>query len=200
MIFSDTPVLSSSILLKAHQSVLRLLQDDDEDIRQGAATIVVDGISESRNARPIVQVKAYEMWWAWILKRVSGSYEDSWIDWLFDLAIDRAGFGQFKSCFTVRLTDTDIQTRCGCCHMLPIGVESGYHIRDRATQPIPRPTYRRLTSNPNFGLPSYSVQACVAAGSTATNDIENISYHRGCAMVQPHRCWVGSSKVACAEI
>ncbi|KAL7425015.1 hypothetical protein Q5752_000702 [Cryptotrichosporon argae] len=64
--------------------LLRLLQDDDEDIRIGAAAIVS---AQLGLARPVVQCKAVELWWAWLNELLADpAAREAWEAWLVDRA------------------------------------------------------------------------------------------------------------------
>ncbi len=90
----DSP-RSSAILPSLHQSLLRLLYDDDEEIRRGASTIVTRGICAGRT---VVNAKAVEMWWNWFEGHLSGSVKaPEWIEWLWELSVDAEGFGESYS-------------------------------------------------------------------------------------------------------
>ncbi|ORY34822.1 putative death-receptor fusion protein-domain-containing protein [Naematelia encephala] len=92
LLFEPTYLGSSIAVLKLHQALLRLLQDDDEGIRLGSAEIIQIGLG---TRRPVVQAKALEMWWTWIgnhLGQFDPQVRAIWLDWFWDLAIDEAGF------------------------------------------------------------------------------------------------------------
>ncbi|KAK8849592.1 hypothetical protein IAR55_004927 [Kwoniella newhampshirensis] len=74
-----------------HQALLRLLQDDDEEIRHGAAGIVTSGLGRNRG---VVQSRAVELWWEWVkgyLHKVTEPIRVEWLKWISDLAEDRSG-------------------------------------------------------------------------------------------------------------
>lgn len=62
------------------RSLLRLLEDDDEDIRLSAAQIVCDGLKLDA---PVVQSKAVSLWWNWV--STHGATEK---EWLWSTAMD----------------------------------------------------------------------------------------------------------------
>lgn len=71
------------------RALLTLIQDDDLEIRQGAASIVQRGL---RLKRPIVQQKAVELWWTWLESQVTDAAErEQWEDWLWSKALDAEG-------------------------------------------------------------------------------------------------------------
>lgn len=82
------------MLLPLHQTLLRLLQDDDEDIRRGASEMIAEGLGARR---PVVNAKAIDMWWAWLKSYlVDPDVMDEWVDWLWELCIDVEGFGEIS--------------------------------------------------------------------------------------------------------
>ncbi len=84
------PILSS-----LHLTLLRLLQDDDVEIRLGTARIVSLGLG---NSRPVVHAMALDIWWKWLDGYVQESDgTEGWISWLWELCIDAKGFGKSLS-------------------------------------------------------------------------------------------------------
>ncbi|WVQ79286.1 hypothetical protein IAT38_001382 [Cryptococcus sp. DSM 104549] len=88
-----TPYLVTSPHPALHRALVRLLQDDDEEIRQGAGAIVVDALG---GGREVVQQKALEMWYGWATGYLRGLDKDGeemreWLVWLRELAEDRQG-------------------------------------------------------------------------------------------------------------
>ncbi|WWD20217.1 hypothetical protein CI109_104693 [Kwoniella shandongensis] len=84
-------LFTSSASPTLHQALLRLVQDDDEEIRQGAASIIASGLGRKRG---VVQSKAVGLWWSWVedhLLSLSGARREAWLSWLKVLAADRTG-------------------------------------------------------------------------------------------------------------
>lgn len=70
------------------RTLLSLLQDDDVEIRQGAASIVQRGLGLRQ---PVVQLKAVELWWSWLRGQLQSSAAEGWEDWLWAKALDKEG-------------------------------------------------------------------------------------------------------------
>lgn len=71
------------------RTLLTLLQDDDLEIRQGAASVVQRGLGLKR---PVVQQKAVELWWAWLEAQLGDAAERArWEEWLWSRALDADG-------------------------------------------------------------------------------------------------------------
>lgn len=79
-------------MLSLHGMLLRLLQDDDDEIRRLASSVVSRGLGVHR---PVVLAKAIEIWWEWLDNLLSSSPAiDGWIEWLWELCVDASGFGE----------------------------------------------------------------------------------------------------------
>ncbi|EAL20900.1 hypothetical protein CNBE2610 [Cryptococcus deneoformans B-3501A] len=77
-----------------HQTLIRLAQDDDEEIRHGAARIIVGMLGGEKS---VVQQRAVEMWYDWATRLLLGFDRDSdelgqWLVWISDLAQDHKGY------------------------------------------------------------------------------------------------------------
>ncbi|WVO23120.1 uncharacterized protein IAS62_004465 [Cryptococcus decagattii] len=77
-----------------HQTLIRLAQDDDEEIRHGAAGIIVGMLGGEKG---VVQQRAVEMWYNWATRFLSSCDRDSdglgqWLTWISDLAKDHEGY------------------------------------------------------------------------------------------------------------
>lgn len=79
-------------LASLHQTLLRLLEDDDADIRIRASGIVSAGLG---NARPVVLGKAVALWWDWLVQLVQSSLQHrlAWEGWLWETAMQRVETG-----------------------------------------------------------------------------------------------------------
>lgn len=79
-------------MLAYQQSILALLQDDDEDIRlQVAQSVRVQLGSKT----PVCQAVALKMWWIWCgtyMSTLQGAHREAWAGWIRDLAQDEAGY------------------------------------------------------------------------------------------------------------
>ncbi|WVO13844.1 hypothetical protein L204_101467 [Cryptococcus depauperatus] len=80
--------------LELHQALLRLTQDDDEEIRQGAANIIT---LASDVERRVIQQKAHAMWYDWAVGYLLSLTRNSeewckWISWLKELSLDQDGY------------------------------------------------------------------------------------------------------------
>jgi hypothetical protein len=80
------PALATRItdadLLALHQTLDRLLNDDDEEIRDGASEIVQNGLKESS---PICRDRADQLWGSWVQGHIRGLGAEAvqpWTDWL----------------------------------------------------------------------------------------------------------------------
>lgn len=71
--------------MSLQRTLLRLLEDDDQDIRVGASSIVRKGLGLPR---PVVQVEAVKLWWMWAAKDASRE-PTLWQEWLWATAIDK---------------------------------------------------------------------------------------------------------------
>ena len=91
----DSPgPLPDAALQMLQQSLLCLLQDDDEDIREGAAEIVATGLGQPR----CVHERVIDLWWTWARKYVlCGVDATSWVLWMSTLCTDIDGLSQFPS-------------------------------------------------------------------------------------------------------
>ena len=74
-----------------HQKLLRLLQDDDEEIRSGAAEIVAKGTETS----PTCQTRAMELEWQWLGETYEWGGTDR-INLAWELFLDLQGFGECR--------------------------------------------------------------------------------------------------------
>lgn len=79
-----------------------MAQDDDEEIRSGAARIIVGMLGGEKG---VVQQRAVEMWYDWATRLLSGFDRNSeeleqWLGWISDLAQDHKGYGEFP-CISV---------------------------------------------------------------------------------------------------
>ncbi|WVF68582.1 hypothetical protein IAT40_003351 [Kwoniella sp. CBS 6097] len=72
------------------RSLIRLVQDDDEEIRLGACEIISNGLGKKR---VYVQAKSLALVWAFLEKYLGGSKEgkEQWFGWIEELARDQAG-------------------------------------------------------------------------------------------------------------
>lgn len=78
-----------------HQTLLRSLQDDDEDVRLIAADLIKDGLGMRR---ALTQARAVDAWWSWLgglIKTIE--MKTPWISWLQDLAANRLEIGMSTS-------------------------------------------------------------------------------------------------------
>ncbi|WVQ75014.1 hypothetical protein IAR50_004622 [Cryptococcus sp. DSM 104548] len=80
---------------KLHQALLRLVQDDDEEIRQGAASVIVGLVGREEG---VVQQKAVEIWYVWAEQHLLKLSDDGdtaqlgqWVSWLHEISTDRQG-------------------------------------------------------------------------------------------------------------
>jgi hypothetical protein len=80
------------LLGSLHRIVLRLLQDDDEEIREGAAEIVQRGLKLERG---ICQAKALELEWNWLATHYRGDARV--LEWIAEICIDEKVFGTFAT-------------------------------------------------------------------------------------------------------
>ncbi|KAK4688723.1 thyroid adenoma-associated protein, partial [Tremellales sp. Uapishka_1] len=93
-----TPFIFSSPDVSLCKTLLRLLQDDDEDIREGATSIVVAGLTD-KICRSKVQTKGLVMFWAWLEQHLGGLEDHQkreWSEWLEVLA--KGPIGMLISC------------------------------------------------------------------------------------------------------
>lgn len=77
-----------------HQTLIRLAQDDDEEIRHGAAGIIVGMLGGEKG---VVQQRAVEMWYKWatrFLLRFDRNSDElgQWLTWISGLAEDHKGY------------------------------------------------------------------------------------------------------------
>lgn len=77
-LFTSAPSGARGVL---HRALLTLLEDDDVDIRAGAAGIVARGLGLPR---PIVPGYAVQLWWEWLGGQ---QLEPQWTSWLWDLVV-----------------------------------------------------------------------------------------------------------------
>jgi hypothetical protein len=82
-------VLATEVTARIHRLVLRLLQDDDQDIREGAAEIVVEGVGRNRR---VCQAKAMDLQWEWISTHFGK--DDDTIRWAERISLDEEGHSQ----------------------------------------------------------------------------------------------------------
>lgn len=78
-------------LLRLHQSLGRLLHDDDITIRQGASEIVRNGLHVSIS---ICQERAVEIWHQWLANHITHLGEPKalpWTEWIVDHVLDNPG-------------------------------------------------------------------------------------------------------------
>jgi hypothetical protein len=69
-------------LMSLHQVLDRLLNDDDEDIRNGASAIIREGLLKSS---PVCRDRADELWGDWLQAHIATLAPESaklWIEWL----------------------------------------------------------------------------------------------------------------------
>lgn len=74
-----------------------MAQDDDDEIRHGAAGIIVGTLGGEKG---VVQQRAVEMWYNWATRFLSSFDRNSdglgqWLTWISDLAEDHKGYGEF---------------------------------------------------------------------------------------------------------
>lgn len=74
-----------------------MAQDDDEEIRHGAAGIIVGTLGGEKG---VVQQRAVEVWYNWATRFLSSFDRNSdglgqWLTWISDLAEDHKGYGEF---------------------------------------------------------------------------------------------------------
>ena len=98
LLFPESPdspgLLPDAVLQMLQQSLLCLLQDDDEDIREGAAEIVSTGLGQPR----CVHERVIDLWWTWARKYVLCRVDaTSWVLWMTALCTDIVGLSQFPS-------------------------------------------------------------------------------------------------------
>lgn len=75
-----------------------MAQDDDEEIRHGAAGIIVGMLGGEKG---VVQQRAVEMWYNWATHFLSSFDRNSdelgqWLTWISDLAENHEGYGEFQ--------------------------------------------------------------------------------------------------------
>lgn len=90
---ADSTQFGSGILCVLHQALDRLLEDDDEALRNGASEIVRKALGI---ASPICRDRADELWCDWVAGYISTLDSESskpWTDWLQAQAneLDREG-------------------------------------------------------------------------------------------------------------
>jgi hypothetical protein len=79
---ADNTQIGSGILCVLHQALDRLLNDDDEELRNGASEIVRKALGI---ASPICRDRADELWSNWVAGYIStldSELSKPWIDWL----------------------------------------------------------------------------------------------------------------------
>ncbi|WVW86816.1 hypothetical protein I302_108871 [Kwoniella bestiolae CBS 10118] len=87
-----TPHLFSRPISILHQTLVRLIQDDDEEIRNGACEIVSQGLGMKRG---VVLSKSLSLYWEWLehhLKSLKQEEREEWLIWIGDLAKDEVGY------------------------------------------------------------------------------------------------------------
>lgn len=97
-----------------------MAQDDDEEIRHGAAGIIVGMLGGEKG---VVQQRAVEMWYNWatrFLLRFDRNSDElgQWLTWISGLAEDHKGYGEFLCNFVWTaslniLVEHDIKTLKG---------------------------------------------------------------------------------------
>ncbi|EIW71615.1 hypothetical protein TREMEDRAFT_27287, partial [Tremella mesenterica DSM 1558] len=80
--------LPSNVRQKLHQALLRLLQDDDEDIRLASGGIVTFALGKS----PVVHCKAVSMYWDQLESTLLSVWDEGWERWLLELWTDESGY------------------------------------------------------------------------------------------------------------
>lgn len=79
----------SSVRCTLQRALLTLLQDDDLEVRQGAASVVQRGLGLRR---PVVQQKAVDLWWKWLEAQLTDNAEkERWEEWLWSTALNEEG-------------------------------------------------------------------------------------------------------------
>ena len=79
---ADSIQIGSGILRVLHQALDRLLNDDDEALRNGASEIVKKALGI---ASPICRDRADELWCNWVAGYIStldSEHSKPWVDWL----------------------------------------------------------------------------------------------------------------------
>ena len=79
---ADSTQIGSDILCVLHQALDRLLNDDDESLRNGAGEIVRKALGI---ASPICRDRADELWCNWVAEFIStldSEQSKPWVDWL----------------------------------------------------------------------------------------------------------------------
>lgn len=95
-------------LLVLHQTLDRLLHDDDSDLRQGACEIVRSGL---RHLTPICHEKANWLWREWLagyIRTLDDAAARSWQQWLVDQIIDRDGIEADSRALTAPAHQPDV--------------------------------------------------------------------------------------------
>lgn len=147
------PTLPLPTMLALHQSLLRLLQDDDEDVRLLAVDIVKEGLGLRRSP---TQTRAAEIWWEWVnsyltSSSVSEAEKVAWIKWLAELALYRTDLGTCSLTASVPIDPLMLSVcradrgRGGPCRTLQCQKRRARRasprraLRTREAQPLPRP-------------------------------------------------------------
>ena len=87
--------MSTGTLISLHRLILRLLQDDDEQIRIEAAETLREGL---RLKRDVSQKRAMELEWEFIGARLNESpASTAWFDLVRSAVFDRQSFGKLGS-------------------------------------------------------------------------------------------------------
>lgn len=87
--------VSTGTLISLHRLILRLLQDDDEQIRIEAAETLREGL---RLKRDVSQKRAMELEWEFIGARLNESAASTaWFDLVRSAVFDRQSFGKSGS-------------------------------------------------------------------------------------------------------
>ncbi|KAL1406561.1 hypothetical protein Q8F55_008267 [Vanrija albida] len=87
LLFSPPPAAPAATLASLHRTLVRLLEDDDHDIRREAAEIVEAGL---RLRRPVVLSHAVALWWEWLGQGLGAAEAERavWDDWLWATVAD----------------------------------------------------------------------------------------------------------------
>ncbi|WWC92899.1 uncharacterized protein L201_007861 [Kwoniella dendrophila CBS 6074] len=91
-----------------HQTLVRLVQDDDEEIRVEASDIIRRGLNRKRG---VVQSKSLEIYWQWLgqyLESLSDAEREKWLIWITDLSLDKQGYEQDLEMFNRHTNSTEV--------------------------------------------------------------------------------------------
>ncbi|WVQ66397.1 uncharacterized protein L199_004577 [Kwoniella botswanensis] len=89
-----TPHLFNHANVELHRALLRLVQDDDEEIRNGVCDILSTGLKLRMG---VILSKSLEIYWTWLeeyLKSQNIDQKQKWLGWLKNLATDQEGYEQ----------------------------------------------------------------------------------------------------------